>query len=106
MAGSRWELRVTTNFIWVYAFTGAVDSPLVAVHDQVVWKFPAAANLRPADRGMWIGDTDYYLAWMDCTEAAKGLLAPGAAVVKATPTEDDNAILRADHTLDIPDDCH
>lgn len=106
MAGSRWELRVTTNYIWVYAFTDAVDSPLVAVHDQTVWKFPAAANLRPADRGMWIGDTDYYLAWMDCTEAAKGLLAPGAAVVKATPTEPDNAILRADHTLDIADDCH
>jgi hypothetical protein len=100
-------LRITINFIWVYAFTGP-DRPLAAIHDETAWEFPSPVNLRTADHGMWIGKVKSYFAWMDCAAAAKGLLAPAKSPADPKPaeTEDPNAILEADHTLDIGDDCH
>ncbi|MCU7724451.1 hypothetical protein ODJ79_12055 [Actinoplanes sp. KI2] len=100
-------LRVTTNFIWVYAFVFPVEHPLAAVHDEVNWEFPVAANLQPADRGMWVGPTKVYSAWVDCAAAHRGLIAPGrpAATPQPSDTEDPMALLKADHTLDITDGC-
>jgi hypothetical protein len=99
-------LRVTTNFIWVYAFDRA-DHPLAAAHDEVNWEFPATSRLRAADQGMWIGDTTSYAALVDCAAAQRGLLAPTrAGEGDPAPSEDPNALLRADHELDIGDDCH
>lgn len=102
----RRELRVTTNFVWVYAFVGTERS-LAVEHDEIQWGFPSTKNLRAADRGMWIGSTKGYVAWVDCAAAARGLLAPtrvGAAPDPAR-TEDPNAMLRPDHTLDIRGNC-
>ncbi|MFC5008387.1 hypothetical protein ACFPIJ_62585 [Dactylosporangium cerinum] len=104
-------LQVTTNFVWVYAFTGNARNPLAAVHDQIRWDFPATGRLRAADKGMWIGDIHSYLAQIDCAAARKGLLAPfragsGAPAANPSDTEDPDAYLRADHSLDIADDCH
>ena len=101
-------LRVTTNFVWVYAFAGPPDR-LAAEHDEINWEFPDAANLLAADRGMWVGDNRSYAAWIDCTAARLGLLAPTRADAAPAPspsdTEDPNDYLRANHALTIPDDC-
>jgi hypothetical protein len=100
--GFQRELRITTNFIWVYAFSGAPDSPLAAVHDEIEWNFATTGG-----KDMSVGDTKSYMAWADCSAFDKGMLAPGAAAVHPAPsdTEDPKAILRSDHTLDIGNDC-
>lgn len=99
-------LRVTTNFVWVYAFDRA-DRPLAAAHDEIRWEFPATAHLRADDRGMWIGATKAYTAWVDCAASDRGLLAPTrrAAAPHPTSTEDPDALLEADHSLTIEDEC-
>jgi hypothetical protein len=107
MVGGVPALRVTTNFVWIYAFTGA-DHPIAVEHDETVWDFPSASGLRPADRGMWIRTTKSYAARIDCDAIAQGLLAP-TRTVAANPvpltTEDQDAYLKADHSLEITDDC-
>jgi hypothetical protein len=101
-------LRVTTNYIWVYAFEGP-RHPLAAEHDQVDWDFPDTRHLRSDDRGMWVRNTNSYGALVDCDAADRGLLAPtrldSAPVVAPSNTEDPENYLRADHALDIRDDC-
>jgi hypothetical protein len=101
-------LQVTTNFVWVYAFEGA-DHPLAVEHDENRWEFPSPSHLRAGDKGMWIADTRAYSAWVDCAAAAKGMLAPTRPGAGATPgpqdTEDPDAYLKTDHSLDIADDC-
>ena len=99
-------LRVTTNFIWVYAFKGT-DPPIAAAHQEIDWEFPSTTNLRAGDRGMWVGASKSYTAWVDCAAAARGLLAPtrSGGTPAADPSEDPDALLEADHALDIGDDC-
>jgi hypothetical protein len=101
-------LRVTTNYIWVYAFEGP-RHPLAAEHDQIDWEFPDTHHLRAGDRGMWMRTTHSYGALVDCTAAGKGLLAPtrmdSAPTAAPSNTEDPDNYLRADHALDIGDDC-
>jgi hypothetical protein len=99
-------LRVITNMVWVYAFDQTAR-PLVAVHDEIRWDFPAVKTLRAGDRGMWLGDSVAYAAWADCPAWRRDLLAPSAGVTGPgpLPTEDPNALLRPDHALDIGDDC-
>jgi len=106
VSGGLRTLRVTTNFIWVYAFV-VPDRPLAAVHDEVDWEFPATANLRAGDRGMWVGNTKSYSAWVDCAASYRGLLAPtrAGAAPRPSDSEDPMALLRADHALEIADDC-
>jgi len=106
VSGGLRTLRVTTNFIWVYAFS-TPGRPLAAVHDQVEWEFPATANLRAGDRGMWVGNTKNYAAWVDCAAGDRGLLAPTRPEAAPEPSgsEDPMALLRADHALEIRDDC-
>jgi hypothetical protein len=102
------SLRVTTNFVWVYAFVGE-DHPIAAVHDEVQWDFAVPGQVRPADRGLWIRSARSYTAWMDCDAAAKGLLAPGKRTSAPAPqpsgTEDADNYLRADHTMDVTGEC-
>ena len=99
-------LRVTTNFIWVYAFRGT-DPALAAEHEEVNWEFPATKNLRAGDRGMWVGTSKSYAAWVDCAAADRGLLAPtrSGAAPAPSPSEDENALLEANHALEITDEC-
>ena len=99
-------LRVTTNFVWVYAFDLPED-PLAVQHDETAWEFPSTRNLRAGDRGMWVRNTKGYSALIDCAAAAHGLLAPTRVPVAPQPndTEDPKNYLRADHSLDIGDDC-
>lgn len=101
-------LRITTNFIWVYAFEGP-QHPLAAEHDQTDWDFPDDNHLRAADQGMWVSNVTAYTAMVDCAASDKGLLAPTRTDTEpaAAPsnTEDPDNYLRADHSLDIGDDC-
>ncbi|HEY0534729.1 MAG TPA: hypothetical protein VGD29_24345 [Actinoplanes sp.] len=101
-------LRITTNYVWVYAFEGP-QHPLAAEHDQIDWDFPDTHNLRAGDRGMWLINTKSYGALVDCAAADKGLLAPtrmdSAPTAAPSDTEDPDEYLRADHNLDIGDDC-
>jgi len=101
-------LRVTTNVVWVYAFSRA-DRPLVVVHDEIQWDFPSTVNLRPGDHGMWFGAIRAYHALIDCEAVGHGLLAPTPQSRMATPdplsSEDQDALLRADHSLDIRENC-
>jgi hypothetical protein len=99
-------LRVTTNFAWVYAFAGA-EHPLAAAHDELRWEFPSTKNLRADDRGMWLADRKAYTALVDCAAASEGLLAPTIHPAAPEPddTEDPEELLRADHALEIHDDC-
>ncbi|GAA0579863.1 hypothetical protein GCM10010172_76030 [Paractinoplanes ferrugineus] len=98
-------LRVTTNFVWVYAFDRA-DKPLAVVHDEIRWRFPSTADLRAGDQGMWFGPVRAYNALIDCAAIKRGLLAPtppGAGA--AGPIQDEDALLRADHALEIKENC-
>ncbi|MFI1988782.1 hypothetical protein [Actinoplanes sp. NPDC020271] len=101
-------LRVTTNFVWVYAFQGEFAwRPLAVQHDEITWDFPETGNLRAADKGMWVHGTHSYGAWIDCAAADKGLVAPtpkgdGGGV----NTEDQDSLAEPDHPLDVGDDCH
>jgi len=66
-------IEVKTNFIWVYAFTGALKEPgdhLVTVHDQHTWIFPDEDEVDPADRGMYLwGEESQSLATgVDCSQ--------------------------------------
>jgi hypothetical protein len=101
-------LRVTTNFVWVYAFSRS-DRPIVVAHDEIQWDFPATDNLRSGDRGMWLGSIRAYTAPVDCKANDRGLLAPtrldGAAAPDPRPTEDQDALLKPDHSLEIQDNC-
>jgi hypothetical protein len=107
LVDGRRTLRITTNFIWVYAFTGT-EEPIAAAHDEVRWEFSWSPRLRASDHGMVIAKTDGYNAWVDCAAAAKGLLAPTRTQTAPAPTnsESDDEYLRADHSLDIGDNCH
>jgi hypothetical protein len=100
-------LRVTTNFVWIYAFQGEFAyRPLALHHDQVDWDFPQEKNLRPEDRGMWIGAVKSYGAWVDCAAAKKGLLAPTPKGVGGLPDpEDPDQLAKPDHTLEVKDGC-
>ena len=99
-------LRITTNFIWVYAFAGTgAEHPLAAEHDRIRWEFPSTENLRAGDRGMWLMDADSYSALVDCAAGAKGLLAPTRPGEGSTGGEDPEQLLAADHGLDIDGDC-
>ncbi|MEU4159439.1 hypothetical protein [Actinoplanes sp. NPDC026670] len=99
------ELRITTNFVWVYAFEG-VDRPIAVIHDEIEWTLPAPKNLRADDNGLWVGKVRSYLGMVDCAAAEKGLFgptrfgAPGPA-----PSEDPEELLRADHPLEIEENC-
>lgn len=105
-------LRVTTNFVWVYAFVGVgagTAKPLAAEHDENRWEFPSTDNLRAGDRGMFMRSSKSYSAWVDCAAAAKGLLAPTATGTAPTPdpanTDNPDEYLKPDHTIDIKNDC-
>ncbi|GAA2688741.1 hypothetical protein [Actinoplanes palleronii] len=101
-------IRVTTNFVWVYAFQGEFAfRPLAVEHEQVDWEFPDEDKVRPGDRGMWIGANTSYHAWIDFAAAKKGLLAPtpkdaGAGLPNA---EDQESLAKPEHPLDIRDNC-
>lgn len=101
-------LRVTTNFVWVYAFEGP-GRPIAAIHDEIEWEFADPDDLNPGDRGTWLGDAESYMAMMDCTAANKGMLAPGkpelAPAANPSDTANPDDWLRPDHGLDIGDDC-
>ncbi|GIM89145.1 hypothetical protein [Paractinoplanes toevensis] len=68
-------LRVTSNFVWVYAFDRA-DRPLAVAHDELRWELPSTAGLRAGDRGRWLGDRKSYPALVDCAASDRGPLAP------------------------------
>jgi len=108
LIGDMQYLRITTNYVWVYAFEGP-RHPLAAEHDQIDWDFPDTDHLRAGDRGMWIRNVNAYSALVDCAAAARGMLAPtrpeSAPVAAPSTTEDPQNYLRADHSLDIGDDC-
>jgi hypothetical protein len=101
-------LQITTNFVWVYAFTGP-DRPLVTVHDQVRWEFPKGATVAPKDRGLRVADARGYRFGVDCALAAQSLLAPTPQTVASTPepapSEAEENYMRTDHALDIADNC-
>jgi hypothetical protein len=101
-------LRVTTNYIWVYAFEGP-RHPVAAEHDQIDWDFPDTRNLRAGDQGMWVRNAEAYGALVDCAATDRGMLAPtgmdDAPAAAPSNTEDPQNYLRADHSLDILDDC-
>ncbi|GIE86298.1 hypothetical protein [Actinoplanes regularis] len=103
-------LRITTNFVWVYAFEGEfLSGPLAVRHDQIDWDFPQTRNLRDADRGMWVHNATSYGAWLDCAAADKGLLAPTPKDATGTGlagTEDQESLAKPDHPLEIGDNCH
>ena len=73
-------LRVTTNFIWVYAFDGGGAQPIAAIHDETAWDFPEASVVNPADRGMRVAKVNYYMAWVDCP-STPALLVQSASMV-------------------------
>jgi hypothetical protein len=103
-------LRVTTNFIWVYAFDGGGAQPIAAIHDETAWDFPEASVVNPADRGMRVAKVNYYMTWVDCAASAKGLLAPTkdddtGSPAEPAPSESAGDYLRADHSLTVPDNC-
>ncbi len=82
-------LEVVTNYVWVYPLEGPDYRPhgrLLLVHDEVHWRFYHPDDVRPADRGMWIGQGQSYLLNADCEQLAKGLLALDSGSTQPTLT--------------------
>lgn len=107
MDGDVRRLRVTTNFVWVYAFQGDFAyRPLAVTHEEEVWDFPSSKNLRPADQGMWLHSAKGYSAWVDCAAGAKGLLAPTPkGEAGHDPDEDPDSLAKPDHPLEVSGGC-
>jgi hypothetical protein len=64
------ELDVTTNYVFVYPFTGPRTKPgdhLVVLHQNTVWEFPNSSDVLSSSRGLWIHSaiTDPYN--IDCS---------------------------------------
>jgi hypothetical protein len=101
-------LQITTNFVWVYAFTGP-DRPLVTVHDEIRWEFPKSAAVVAEDRGLRVAEARSYRFGVDCALAAQGMLAPtpqaSALTPEPAPSEPEENYMRPDHALDITDNC-
>ncbi|MET8833616.1 hypothetical protein ABZV78_06850 [Micromonospora sp. NPDC004540] len=104
-------LRVTTNFVWAYAFHGPRVVPgdgVVVVHDTLVWEVPHPGDVRSGARGLWLHDMRSYAANIDCAASAKGLLdvgTPREGTPVATPAPDRDSLYDPDRSLDIPDTC-
>ncbi|NES28424.1 hypothetical protein GCE86_01545 [Micromonospora terminaliae] len=104
-------LRVTTNFVWAYAFHGPRVVPgdgVVIVHDTLVWEVPHPSDVRSGARGLWLHDMGSYVANVDCAASDKGLLnvgTPREGTALATPEPDPDSLYDPDRSLDIPDTC-
>ncbi|WP_262287277.1 hypothetical protein [Micromonospora sp. MA102] len=104
-------LRVTTNFVWAYAFQGPRVVPgdeVVVVHDTLVWEMPHPDDVRSRDNGLWVTDIRSYVANVDCAAIHKGLLDVGKGgdgKPVASPTPDADSLYDPDRSLDIPDTC-
>ncbi|KAB1904797.1 hypothetical protein, partial [Micromonospora sp. AMSO31t] len=75
-------LRVTTNFVWAYAFQSPRAEPgdgVVVVHDTLIWEVPHPDDVPPPNRGLWLTDIRAYTANVDCAASDKGLLDIGTA---------------------------
>ncbi|MFG1672635.1 hypothetical protein [Micromonospora sp. NPDC049282] len=101
-------LRITTNFVWAYAFPTASTEPgggVVVVHDTVVWSVAHPDDVRPASLGLWIEKADSYASNIDCAAWDKGLLALGEPSFGGPADPDPDAVFDPDKTLDLPDTC-
>jgi hypothetical protein len=105
-------LRVTTNFVWAYAFRAPRYEPgdgVVVVHDTIVWELPHPGDVRTRSIGLWLVDQDSYLSNIDCAAARKSLLRlPGderAPTPTPTGTVDPDSLYDPDRSLEIPDNC-
>jgi len=76
-------LDVTTNFVWVYAFTGTLKEPgdhLVSIHDTNTWEFPSAKDVDAVDLGAYVRELNYSVYNMDCDLMKQDYLGLGKPV--------------------------
>jgi hypothetical protein len=102
-------LEVTSNFVWVYPFAGALQKSgdhLVIVHDEVTWEIPVDADVDKNYRGLHINGWNGYASNMDCDLLKKSLLALGKPRPgPAGAGEDNNADFDPSRSLDIASTC-
>jgi hypothetical protein len=73
-------IEVTTNYVWVYAFTGALDEPgdhLVSIHDKITWLFPHPEDVIDEAIGMNMGEWEAFASNMDCDLFDQSLIGLG-----------------------------
>ncbi|HEY7224334.1 MAG TPA: hypothetical protein VH561_12215 [Micromonosporaceae bacterium] len=100
-------LVVHTNYVWVYAFTGALESPgdhLVTIHSKVDWDFPAKADVDAKYLGMYIGqDSEYTATGIDCDLIDQDLIALGKPVLTDSDVGNPDDVFDPNGSLDVPD---
>jgi hypothetical protein len=77
-------LDVTTNFVWVYAFSGTLKEPgdhLVSIHDTNTWEFPSAKDVDAGDLGAYVRELNYSVYNMDCDLMKQDYLGLGKPVL-------------------------
>jgi hypothetical protein len=102
-------LKVKTNYVWVYPFSGALKDPgdhLVVIHDEVEWVFPSPSDVNKNAQGMYLNAFQGYASNMDCALLDSNLIGLGKPrVVPGGSKQDDNAAFDPTHTLNITDTC-
>lgn len=101
-------LRVRTQLVWAYGFQGDLlnyGDHLVLVNIEQEWLFADSDEVRAEDAGMRFGEMRWLLYGMDCDQAAKGLLAPGAAGDGVRDESDEEAWRPGTDLNAFGDDC-
>jgi hypothetical protein len=101
-------LKVKTNFVWVYPFTGELKTAgdhLVSVHDKVTWVFPAQDEVDPDYVGMYIDEESEFVASnVDCDLFDQDLITLGKPVtVNGAEAGDPDDALDPNGSMDIPE---
>ena len=96
-------IDVVTNFVWVYGFD---TQRVVVVHDEVTWRVHETERVFPDQRGLWLVNSHAYMSNVDCTLAARALLAPAAApVVHPSGDPDPDTLYDPNRSLDVGQTC-
>jgi hypothetical protein len=102
-------LEVTTNFVWVYPFSGELKETgdhLVIVHDEITWAFPVDVDVEKGSRGMWIYEANGFASNIDCVLLDQSLIALGKPQLLAPgASQDEDAPFDPDGTLEIDETC-
>ncbi|MFG1672637.1 hypothetical protein [Micromonospora sp. NPDC049282] len=69
-------LRITTEYVWMYAFDVPRTTPgragIATIRDRVVWEVPRSKGLPAARRGLWLVSAQASTSNVDCARLGEG----------------------------------
>jgi hypothetical protein len=102
-------IEVTTNYVWVYAFTGDLKEPgdhLVSIHDKITWLFPHPEDVIDEAIGMNLSEWEAFASNMDCDLFDQSLIGLGKPrYVAGGSQQDPDDAFDPNGSLDVTDTC-